>query len=80
VVCFSVDRGTTIRHGTEKRERKKKRKRKTYPEHSSHPKALDLFETPKGFLDQTFDERVERSIEERRNDFADSSVHANEVH
>lgn len=52
----------------------------TDAKHATHPEALDLPETPKGLLDQTLDERVERPIEEGRSHLADLGVHADEVH
>jgi hypothetical protein len=52
----------------------------THAKHATHAEALDLLETPKGLLDQTLDERVERPIEERRSRLADLGVHADEVH
>jgi hypothetical protein len=51
----------------------------THAEHAPHPKSLDLLETPKGFFDQAFDERIEHPVEEWWGHFVDLCVHADEV-
>jgi hypothetical protein len=66
-------------HRTSGETSKKRKRNQTHAEHAPHPKTLDLPETPKGFFDQAFDERVEHSVEEWWGHLVDLRVHADEV-